>query len=635
MSDQHAVASSFPSALSESLPASPAEAAVEPVLATPAGLALPTPFCPPKRRPRNHLVRPHEVDKDSPFLVFLGGSHRLKLLFRCGSRQRTLYVCLQTPNKPIAIRRAREVIAYYARPDAPYCEFVWIPQTPVQRELVPPLREIGPRRRHLIGALGLEGWDALEPVLLASLASEEPLLVVGPHGAAKSLLVERVASLLQLDVRNYNASVLHFDDLVGVPLPEPGAQRLRYVGTASAVWGAEMVFFDELNRTRPELQNKVFPIVHERRVQGESLTRLKHRWAAMNRPSSGPGDVDYLGTEPLDPALADRFSFLVSAPGWRELTEDQQRRLLIGGSTVDSSVCDVPALVAEARRLFLELSAAPLARLGQYFVDLEELRRRGRLPGLSARRLRTLLRNTVAIQASRIALAALDGLPPRSVDWSESVWIALSNGLPQLAEDGKIDLVGLRKLHLQAWASSGCDRDDPWQTILRIQDPVERFVMACALGPALDDRAQTQVVLQGLSALKSESMRNTYAVVAFLALQHRSGLPAVAFETLAKRARPFLQPGAGPQPPKRLSRMDWANIERLIEHEFRSPTWGPYAARIVAACEFEYAAFSVAESIARDVCLLFDKLWRRVGLAPIVERQAPSVGGSHSRGGAA
>ena len=165
--------------------------------------------------------------------------------------------------------------------------------------------------------LGLEGWTQLEPVLLAALAAEAPLLLIGSHAAAKSFLLERLARALRLEYRFYNASLVNFDDLVGIPVPDEEQKSLRYIHTPTAIWDAEVGFIDELNRTRPELQNKLFPIIHERRVQGETLKRLRFRWAAMNPPPNPDSDESaaaYLGAEPLDPALADRFAFLIPVP---------------------------------------------------------------------------------------------------------------------------------------------------------------------------------------------------------------------------------------------------------------------------------------------------------------------------------
>ena len=36
--------------------------------------------------------------------------------------------------------------------------------------------------------LGLFGWSHLEPIILAALASESPMLLIGKHGSAKSFL---------------------------------------------------------------------------------------------------------------------------------------------------------------------------------------------------------------------------------------------------------------------------------------------------------------------------------------------------------------------------------------------------------------------------------------------------------------
>ena len=154
----------------------------------------------------------------------------------------------------------------------------------------PPEVKPGKSRSLLTRPLGLFGWEALEPVLLAALTTSDPLLLIGKHGTAKSFLLERLAQALGLVYRFYNASLINYDDLVGIPLPDETQTSLRYITTPTAIWDAEVVFVDELNRTRPDLQNKLFPIIHERRVQGVELDKLRYRWAAMNPATNGEDD---------------------------------------------------------------------------------------------------------------------------------------------------------------------------------------------------------------------------------------------------------------------------------------------------------------------------------------------------------
>ena len=122
---------------------------------------------------------------------------------------------------------------------------------------MPATRKFRPVR--LLQSLHIFGLDHLDPVVLAALADARPLLLVGPHGTAKSELL------------------------------------------------------DGISRCRPETQNKLFSIVHERRVQGLELARLRYRWAAMNPPActedgDAMGEEAYLGSLPLDPALADHVA---------------------------------------------------------------------------------------------------------------------------------------------------------------------------------------------------------------------------------------------------------------------------------------------------------------------------------------
>ena len=101
---------------------------------------------------------------------------------------------------------------------------------------------------------------------------------------------------------------------------------MRFLETPATVWGAESVLIDEISRCKPEHQNRLFSLVHERSIQGLALPKLRYRWAAMNPCSADQsGAQDYLGSEPLDPALADRFALFVAAADWDELTDAERR----------------------------------------------------------------------------------------------------------------------------------------------------------------------------------------------------------------------------------------------------------------------------------------------------------------------
>ena len=81
--------------------------------------------------------------------------------------------------------------------------------------------------------LGIIGVDRIDAVVLAAIASEVPLLLIGAHGTAKSLLLTRISEALGLEFRHYNASLLNYDDLVGYPLPDASG-GLKFVETPAS-----------------------------------------------------------------------------------------------------------------------------------------------------------------------------------------------------------------------------------------------------------------------------------------------------------------------------------------------------------------------------------------------------------------
>src|SRR4051794_8882016 len=72
-----------------------------------------------------------------------------------------------------------------------------------------------------LSALRVYGFGAIEPVILAALVTEDPLLLIGASGTGKTFLLNSLSEALNLEHRHYNASLISFDDLVGFPYPDP------------------------------------------------------------------------------------------------------------------------------------------------------------------------------------------------------------------------------------------------------------------------------------------------------------------------------------------------------------------------------------------------------------------------------
>ena len=353
----------------------------------------------------------------------------------------------------------------------------------------------------LLDGLGLVGLGEIEPVVIAAVAAELPILLVGPHGTGKSLLLTRIAEALGLAWRHYNASLLSYDDLVGYPVPD-GHGGLDWLRTPATIWDAEAVFLDEINRCRPELQNKLFPIVHERRVQGIELTRLRHRWSAMNPVDEDAADDAYLGADPLDAALADRFAFIVPMPDWRALAPAEQERLLMADlRPVDAAAADAfRVAVAAARARYLAAIAQPDPASAVYVRHALRLLDDAGLR-CSPRRGAMLVRGIAAVRASG------------TLEPGKAALAALRFGLPQRASGGKVSEAKILAAHREALAAAAARPGDPGLALRSIADRFERTVRALELVD-LDPTLRSGVVADGFADL-ADGERHAVAVHAF------------------------------------------------------------------------------------------------------------------------
>jgi len=465
--------------------------------------------------------------------------------------------------------------------------------------------------------LGLEGWEEIEPVLLAALAAEEPILLVGPHGSAKSFLLERLAQALGLVYRFYNASLINYDDLVGIPMPDDDRKSLHYISTASSIWGAEVVFIDEINRTRPELQNKLFPIIHERRVQGLPLPKLRFRWAAMNPPPD-PDNTDdtldsYLGAEPLDPALADRFPFILRVPSWQDLTREQRKRIFrdqySGPHPFDF---DPLSLIEKARRSLEELQSGPPAALADYLLGLIDHLEKAKIH-LSTRRATMLHRNILAVHAARTTAADLAGKNENQEvpSWSGSAILAITNSLPQIAQGRPIDQALILAAHRHAWEVANLDTEDPFRSLLQIKDPETRCVVALRMGSQIDDDRLSDLILDALANQPDDTARSIFSLVVYAAVHESREIRATVYETMSRYLQKILRPGVTHLQDGPVTK--YAEIKALID-EFPKAPDGSLSLRDRYAANLLNGLFPAAfrRTPPREIYARFKDLWRRV-----------------------
>ena len=160
----------------------------------------------------------------------------------------------------------------------------------------------------MLERLGTYGWkEEDENLVMASLLTGDPLLIVGNHGCAKTHLANKVAEALGKAFLVYDASKAMFEDVLGYPnVAKLKHGVVEYVPSPVTVWDKELILIDELNRAIPELQSKWLEIIRSRKIMGFP-TEAKWVWAAMN-PAS------YSATQALDEALVGRFALFIYPP---------------------------------------------------------------------------------------------------------------------------------------------------------------------------------------------------------------------------------------------------------------------------------------------------------------------------------
>ncbi|MEC7986677.1 MAG: AAA family ATPase [Myxococcota bacterium] len=361
----------------------------------------------------------------------------------------------------------------------------------------------------ILKSLGIHGWHREEPCIIAALATGSSLLLIGAHGTAKSLLLEKLAEALQLRFRHYNASILNFDDLAGFPAPK--ADKVEYLRTPLDAWDAQAIFIDEISRCRLDMQNRLFPIVHEKKLQGKELAHLKYCWSAMNPPHD-----DYAGTQPLDIAFADRYHWLIPVP--KLLSLDDQLSIIQGSQADGDADLRLQAAIRETRgRLRLvEKSFGP--SLAPFIQALTVALERADLP-ISLRRAHVIYKNTLALLATG-----------RYIDIFDASTRAVLCSIPQSAQRSIP-----HEVLIQALKASKKLLNIRWDPILKEllieKDPLKRIQICLRSN---NDDIITATILDAHAGLEY-APRLAFSVRLFSYLvENHSQLPGLLFEALGR-----------------------------------------------------------------------------------------------------
>ena len=388
-----------------------------------------------------------------------------------------------------------------------------------------------------LSALGAYGFERQEPLVLAALVSGDPILLIGRSGTGKTFLLNTISEALALEHRHYNASLISFDDLVGFPYPDEAKASVRFLETPATVWGAESVLIDEINRCKPEHQNRLFSLVHERKIQGIALDSLRYRWAAMNPCTTDQSvDEEYLGAEPLDPALADRFAVILDVGDWDVLSAAD--RQLVADPAGEGRVADdggrLKGDLAAWRQSFDEQVDHCPVPIVDYVCALVTALRSGGIR-LSPRRARMIARTLLA--TSIVKGLTADTLGARKNDALFRAVVDAS--LPQRAWGAAADADKVAAAHRLAWDAAMLRGADRWVHLFHLEPALDG--KASLLLEHCPDPDTGTLAVEQLLANEPKERAAAFALAAYAAaVSGRLPIGAEGVNDLGRVAQPLL-----------------------------------------------------------------------------------------------
>ena len=168
--------------------------------------------------------------------------------------------------------------------------------------------------------VGLVGWRRYEPLILAAIVADLPIMLTGAPGTGKTTGAAAIVRGLygnEASFKAYPCPELHPDSFAGyVNIPKLNEGEIEYVTDDLTVWGKTAILLDEPNRAPQMLQHALMEFVRTRRYRGRD-TGVQLVFSAMNPPDLDPT------TTYLSPPNATRYVYCW-APGLEEFVNEAE-----------------------------------------------------------------------------------------------------------------------------------------------------------------------------------------------------------------------------------------------------------------------------------------------------------------------
>lgn len=153
------------------------------------------------------------------------------------------------------------------------------------------------------------GQDGVVAGLVIALLCRGHVLLEGPPGVAKTLLVRSLGAALDLEMKRIQFTPdLMPGDVTGSVIYDPRSAEFQF--RPGPVF-TNLLLADEINRTPPKTQSSLLEVMEERQVSADGVTRpLPEPFlvAATQNP------IEHEGTYPLPEAQVDRFLLKLTVP---------------------------------------------------------------------------------------------------------------------------------------------------------------------------------------------------------------------------------------------------------------------------------------------------------------------------------